>query len=268
MKVSIKTDATSFVILDELRFNTLEEIYEKAEDLQRAGKITTADLNRVAFAMVDVNQVFLRQAKSHFFVRQATLEDVDDLMEMVGFWATHGQNLPRKRSDIIRNIQTFAVCIKDRQVVGCACLYVYDSGLAEIRSLGVSPVVQRQGQGSAIVDFLLKRAAKMRIANVFVLTRSPGFFAKVGFNKTTRDALPEKILKDCDTCPKKDCCDETAYIFKVPLEPLEEEEKEAAAARAKEEEEAQAAEAAASAAAAKAAGAAESAPAANKPPLA
>ena len=117
----------------------------------------------------------------------------------------------RSREDIIRNILTFAVCVKDNQVLGCACLYVYDTGLAEIRSLGVNPMIQRQGQGRAIVDFLVHRAWQFEIKKVFVLTRNPEFFAKVGFSKTTIDALPEKIRKDCEHCPKFDRCDEVAY---------------------------------------------------------
>ena len=206
---------SSFVLLDEIKQNTLEEIYDKVMDLADKGLMTKDDLHKVNEALVTVNQVFLKQEKANFTVRQATLADVDSLMDMIEYWAKQGQNLPRKRNDIIRGIQTFAVCVKDEQVVGCACLYVYDSGLAEIRSLGVSPVIQRQGQGRAIVNYLLKRAQKMFIQRVFVLTRSPEFFSKVGFQKTVIDALPEKILKDCENCPKREQCDEVAYIYNV-----------------------------------------------------
>ncbi|MCI6938159.1 MAG: N-acetyltransferase [Succinivibrio sp.] len=206
---------SNFVLLDELKQNTLEEIYDKVVTLNQSGKMSKDDLDTITGALVTLNQVFLKQEKANFIVRQATLADVDSLMEMIEYWAKQGQNLPRKRNDIIRGIQTFAVCVKDEQVVGCACLYVYDSGLAEIRSLGVSPVIQRQGQGRAIVNYLLKRASKMFIQRVFVLTRSPEFFSKVGFQKTVIEALPEKILKDCENCPKRAECDEVAYIYNM-----------------------------------------------------
>ena len=206
---------SKFVLLDELKQNTLEEIYDKVVTLNQSGKMSKDDLDTITGALVTLNQVFLKQEKANFIVRQATLADVDSLMEMIEYWAKQGQNLPRKRNDIIRGIQTFAVCVKDEQVVGCACLYVYDSGLAEIRSLGVSPVIQRQGQGRAIVNYLLKRASKMFIQRVFVLTRSPEFFSKVGFQKTVIEALPEKILKDCENCPKRAECDEVAYIYNM-----------------------------------------------------
>ncbi len=211
----INQNSSSFVLLDEIKQNTLEELYDKVVDLYDKKLMSKEDLTKVNEALVTVNQVFLKQEKANFTVRQATLADVDSLMDMIEYWAKHGQNLPRKRNDIIRGIQTFAVCVKDDKVVGCACLYVYDSGLAEIRSLGVSPVIQRQGQGRAIVNYLLKRASKMFIQRVFVLTRSPEFFSKVGFQKTVIEALPEKILKDCENCPKREKCDEVAYIYNV-----------------------------------------------------
>ncbi len=211
----INQNSSSFVLLDEIKQNTLEELYDKVVDLYDKKLMSKEDLTKVNEALVTVNQVFLKQEKANFTVRQATLADVDSLMDMIEYWAKQGQNLPRKRNDIIRGIQTFAVCVKDDKVVGCACLYVYDSGLAEIRSLGVSPVIQRQGQGRAIVNYLLKRASKMFIQRVFVLTRSPEFFSKVGFQKTVIEALPEKILKDCENCPKREKCDEVAYIYNV-----------------------------------------------------
>lgn len=210
-----QNSSSSFVLLDEIKQNTLEELYDKVVDLYDKKLMSKEDLTKVNEALVTVNQVFLKQEKANFTVRQATLADVDSLMDMIEYWAKQGQNLPRKRNDIIRGIQTFAVCVKDDKVVGCACLYVYDSGLAEIRSLGVSPVIQRQGQGRAIVNYLLKRASKMFIQRVFVLTRSPEFFSKVGFQKTVIEALPEKILKDCENCPKREMCDEVAYIYNV-----------------------------------------------------
>jgi len=211
----INQNSSSFVLLDEIKQNTLEELYDKVVDLYDKKLMSKEDLTKVNEALVTVNQVFLKQEKANYTVRQATLADVDSLMDMIEYWAKQGQNLPRKRNDIIRGIQTFAVCVKNDKVVGCACLYVYDSGLAEIRSLGVSPVIQRQGQGRAIVNYLLKRASKMFIQRVFVLTRSPEFFSKVGFQKTVIEALPEKILKDCENCPKREKCDEVAYIYNV-----------------------------------------------------
>ena len=207
-----------FLNLDSLKNNSIEELYNEALFLHRYDKLSDMDLNKIEVALQEISQIFNKNNQQHYLVRQARLSDIESLESMVAYWAKQGENLPRKRADIIRNILSFAVCVKDNVVCGCACLYVYDSGLAEIRSLGVSPHIQRQGQGRAIVEFLLNRAKKMEIKKVFVLTRNPQFFSKVGFSKTIITALPEKILKDCDNCPKKDRCDEVAYEFNFPKE--------------------------------------------------
>ncbi len=192
---------------------TLEEVLAEAAYLNKRSLMATAQLNKIEQAITEIKQVLRASNKSGYIVRPARLSDIDSLESMVAYWAQQGENLPRSRADLIRNILSFAVCVKENVVAGCACLYVYDSGLAEIRSLGVSPQIQRQGQGRALVEFLLDKAHKMEIKKVFVLTRSPIFFEHVGFEKTTIQALPEKILKDCDNCRKKDRCDEVAYEY-------------------------------------------------------
>lgn len=50
---------------------------------------------------------------------------------------------------------------------------------------------------------------------MFVLTRNPRFFERCGFTLTKIDALPEKILKDCENCPKRERCDELAYEYNL-----------------------------------------------------
>lgn len=194
---------------------TLSDLRHEAYNLHKNARLQTHDLNKIEQAISQIKQILDQNNPQHFIVRQARLSDIDSLQSMVAYWAKQGENLPRPRADLIRNILSFAVCVKENVVVGCACLYVYDSGLAEIRSLGVSPQIQRQGQGRAIVEFLLHRAMRMEIKKVFVLTRNPQFFSRVGFTKTTIEALPEKILKDCENCPKRDRCDEVAYEFNL-----------------------------------------------------
>ena len=192
------------------RGTPFEDLYDEAVNLLRNRNITAEELTFLSRA---IGTIIERRESAPFFVRQGKLGDVDALEGLVKYWARQGENLPRKRADIIRNIDSFAVCVRGDRMVGCASLFVYDSGLAEIRSLGVSPDVQRQGQGRAIVEYLLNRARRLDIDKVFVLTRSPKFFERCGFRLTTIDALPEKILKDCENCPKRDRCDELAYEY-------------------------------------------------------
>ena len=55
-------------------------------------------------------------------------------------------------------------------------------------------------------------ARDLRVERVFVLTRAPRFFERLDFRPVSVNALPEKILKDCARCPKKENCDEIAMI--------------------------------------------------------
>ncbi|MGF1763593.1 argininosuccinate lyase [Aliivibrio kagoshimensis] len=143
-------------------------------------------------------------------VRSARLTDLDALEGMVAYWAGLGENLPRTRNELVRDIGSFAVAEHHGEVTGCASLYVYDSGLAEIRSLGIEAGWQGQGQGTAVVQYLVEKAKQMAIKKVFVLTRVPEFFMKLDFMPTSKMLLPEKVLKDCEQCPRQHACDEVA----------------------------------------------------------
>ncbi len=171
--------------------------------------------HQVAYA---VDQAELRLSKrdaNKVKVRPARLTDIETLEGMVTYWANMGENLPRSRNEIVRDIGSFAVTEHHGEITGCASLYVYDSGLAEIRSLGVEAGWQGQGQGTAIVQYLVNKARQMAIKKVFVLTRTPEFFMKLDFIPTSKTLLPEKVLKDCEKCPRQHACDEVALEVNV-----------------------------------------------------
>lgn len=156
-----------------------------------------------------LNQVVTKQFK----VRRARLTDLDAIEKMVVYWADQGENLSRDRDELVRDIASFSVAEYLGEVTGCASLYIYNSGLAEIRSLGVNHARQSQGQGQAIVQDLLKKAQNLAIKKVFVLTRVPDFFIRQGFVLTSKSLLPEKVMKDCEGCPRLHACDEVAFEF-------------------------------------------------------
>lgn len=154
-----------------------------------------------------------QKKKQKILVRDANLDDVEAIAGLIQYWAKVGENLPRAKSDMIHSINEFAVTEVDGKVTGCASLYIYDTGLAEIRSLGVNPESEIKGQGQLLVEHLLVKAKKLALNRIIVLTRVPGFFMKQGFNNCTKDSLPEKVMKDCELCLRKDNCDEIAMDF-------------------------------------------------------
>ncbi|NIY84871.1 argininosuccinate lyase [Vibrio hepatarius] len=178
--------------------------------LEKRSALGGVSPKQVAYAVEQAESRLIKRDTSTVKVRPARLTDIEALEGMVTYWANMGENLPRSRSELVRDIGSFAVAEHHGEVTGCASLYVYDSGLAEIRSLGVEAGWQHQGQGTAIVQYLVEKARQMAIKKVFVLTRTPEFFMKQSFLPTSKSLLPEKVLKDCEQCPRQHACDEVA----------------------------------------------------------
>lgn len=145
-------------------------------------------------------------------VRTATVEDLAGIKRLVDLWADAGENLPRTEEEILHSISDFTVAVHEDVVVGCGALWLYAADLAEIRSVGVDPDVRGGGIGSRVVEHLATIAHGLRVERVFVLTRAPLFFERLDFREVSVNGLPEKILKDCARCPKKDRCDEIAMV--------------------------------------------------------
>jgi len=152
-------------------------------------------------------------------IRKARMADLDGIVSLVEHWAREGENLPRSRDEIMECVQEFAVAqLADGsadKVVGCGSLWVYTPQLAEIRSLGIDPSMLGHGIGQKLVQYFLDWAAKLGLQKVFVLTRTPRFFERCGFRQVSVNSLPEKVLKDCANCPKKEQCDEIAMVFEL-----------------------------------------------------
>ncbi|MEZ9298287.1 argininosuccinate lyase [Vibrio splendidus] len=207
--------------LEELTIAEMKEFSEVIEDdvydiltiescLEKRSALGGVSPKQVAYAVDQAEKRLSQRDTSIVKVRSARLTDIEALEGMVAYWANMGENLPRSRNELVRDIGSFAVAEHHGEVTGCASLYVYDSGLAEIRSLGVEAGWQGQGQGTAIVQHLVEKARQMAIKKVFVLTRTPEFFMKHDFLPTSKSLLPEKVLKDCDQCPRQHACDEVA----------------------------------------------------------
>ncbi|MEH0667837.1 argininosuccinate lyase [Vibrio scophthalmi] len=212
--------------LDELKAfsvvieNDVYDILTIESCLEKRSALGGVSPKQVAYAVEQAEGRLIKRDNNTVNVRPARLTDIEALEGMVTYWANMGENLPRSRNELVRDIGSFAVAEHHGEVTGCASLYVYDSGLAEIRSLGVEAGWQGQGQGSAIVQYLVEKARQMAIKKVFVLTRTPEFFMKQSFLPTSKSLLPEKVLKDCEQCPRQHACDEVALEVNLVEQPI------------------------------------------------
>ena len=141
-------------------------------------------------------------------IRKAILPDVEEMYELVNYYASKGQMLPRSRSALYENIRDFVVIETDGQIIGLGALHVYWNDLAELRTLAVKNGMERQGFGKQIVEFISKEAKELKVQKIFTLTYQPDFFKKLGFSVIDKASMPQKIWTDCINCPKFPNCNE------------------------------------------------------------
>ena len=146
-------------------------------------------------------------------VRPARLQDAVNIFELVNSLSGDGTLLRRNYSEICENVRDFAVAESESGIfLGCGALHLYGPHLAEVRSIVVKPEAKGQGAGGRLLRALLEEAEVQGVVSVCLFTRIPDFFFHFGFRVADRTALPDKIYKDCQACPRLYACDEVAMV--------------------------------------------------------
>ena len=147
--------------------------------------------------------------------RRARLADVVAIHALVAKYAAQGLLLPRPEAEIRAHIGHFLVLAEKEHIAGCVALEPYGSKLAEIRSVAVDDATQGRGLGAKLVQFALAEAKRRGFTRVFAVTHAPEFFQRQRFALSHRRALPEKIERDCNSCPKQRNCHLSAVVAVV-----------------------------------------------------
>jgi amino-acid N-acetyltransferase len=146
-------------------------------------------------------------------VRGAKLQDAVNIFELVNSLSGDGTLLRRSYAEICENVRDFAVAESEAGVfLGCGALHLYGPHLSEVRSIVVKPEAKGQGAGGKLLRALLEEAEFQGVVSVCLFTRIPDFFFHFGFRVADRTTLPDKIYKDCQTCPRLYACDEVAMV--------------------------------------------------------
>lgn len=145
--------------------------------------------------------------------RNAVLPDAPGIHAVIQPYARTGVLLPRSLAELSENVRDFVVIEEKGNVAACGALHLYGTHLAELRSVAVMPDCKGRGYGRAIVSALLEESRRHRVSCVCLFTRARDFFAHLGFTVAQRSELPDKIYKDCVSCPKLNCCDEIAMVI-------------------------------------------------------
>ncbi len=195
----------------------LANIQSGNEEILNEQVVGAPGKQQTEIALKQVKQRLNAQRAAAMSVRRARMSDVEKIHQQVNIQADKGEILPRSLDNIIHDVQNFVVAELDGEVVGCASLYIYQTGLAEIRSVVVDKAAQHQGQGEALVQYLLEFAHQMELERIIVLTYIPQYFTKLGFNVIDKSSLAENIIEDSEPSPHKDPADEVAMEYIVKL---------------------------------------------------
>ncbi|WP_134698531.1 N-acetyltransferase [Ammoniphilus sp. YIM 78166] len=149
-------------------------------------------------------------------IRQATIKDLDPMVELITMYAEKGMMLPRSKLSLCESLTCFSVVeADDGSIIGVGGLHILWEDLAEIRSLVVAPNSAGKGIGKMLVQHLCDRARELAIKKVMALTYQEKFFDSCGFQVVSKETLPHKVWKDCINCSKFPACDEIAVIKEV-----------------------------------------------------
>jgi len=144
--------------------------------------------------------------------RHACVSDAPAIRDLINHYAERGRMLHRSLEAIYEMLREFVVAVDDGQVVGCVAVDIFWSDLAEVKSLAVADDRRGQGIGRRLVEAAETDARKLGVRKLFALTYEKEFFLSRGFVTIDRDTLPEKVWRECISCPKFDACDEIAMI--------------------------------------------------------
>lgn len=124
-------------------------------------------------------------------LRPARIEDIGGILGLIEPLEEEGVLVKRGRDLLEMEIGRFLVLEHDRMIIGCAALYPYGKGAAEMACLTVHPDYRRAGAGEQLLNAIEAQARKSRIRRLFVLTtRAAHWFLERGFIASSVAALP------------------------------------------------------------------------------
>lgn len=128
-------------------------------------------------------------------IRSATPNDATAICAILAANRDDPGLFQKSREAIVDSIGDFLVAVsEDGQIVGVAGLHQDRSDLGELYAVAVLPSCQGQGIGGRLVRAGLQRAAEASIANVWLATIKPAYFARYGFRPMKRWELPRAVL--------------------------------------------------------------------------
>ncbi len=136
----------------------------------------------------------LVSASSFETTRQATIDDVAGILELIQPLEDNGTLVKRSREHLEIEIDHFTVMERDGCVVACAALYPYpENQIGELACLAVANGYQDTGRGKHLLSVIEKQALSAKLTRLCVLTtQAAHWFLEHGFKAAELGELPVK----------------------------------------------------------------------------
>lgn len=124
--------------------------------------------------------------------REATIDDVGGILELIEPLERQGILLKRSRELLENEIDRFRLLERDGRIIACAALYPFrEERCGEIACIVSHPDYRGGRRGRRLLDLLEAEARRLGLERVFVLTtQTAHWFLEQGFVETGRDQLP------------------------------------------------------------------------------
>ena len=133
-------------------------------------------------------------ADAYESIRQANIEDVGGILELITPLENEGVLVRRSREQLELEINHFHVVERDGTIIACASMFPYeDEQCAELACLAVHPDYQKEGWGNTLLDRIISYTKENNLTSLFVLsTRTLHWFKERGFVNKDISVLPVK----------------------------------------------------------------------------
>tara|TARA_B110000196_G_scaffold64972_1_gene54754 strand:+ start:9446 stop:10765 length:1320 start_codon:yes stop_codon:yes gene_type:complete len=126
-------------------------------------------------------------------LRQANIEDVGGILELLTPLEEQGILVRRSREVLETEINRFKVIERDGMIIACAALYPYSAELAELACVAVSSQYRSGQRGDRLLNAISAQAKAENKNKIFVLTtRTAHWFMERGFSEADLSALPKE----------------------------------------------------------------------------
>ncbi len=136
----------------------------------------------------------LISANNFEVIRQANIDDIASLIELIQPLEAEGILVKRSRENLEMEISMFTVIERDATIIGCAAFFPFiKEKIGELSCFAIHPDYQNQGRGETLFKSIQQHAKQLGLTSMFVLTtRTSQWFKERGFKPKDIKTLPLK----------------------------------------------------------------------------